>query len=175
MGVIIPIAAIDIFEMLDTDNSKTINYHFDKFLRFLNSDIEDEDDYNETTYSFQCMNKLYNDKINSLHIINFKDTDLEILFRNIIKYIDKFCKRNSIIMFIFGNYKQYATELEILDKFYKNEYKKNQKILFSNDKYSTFIGESHSIEYMLDNIIEKFYIFGLLGNQLIVNETGLFR
>lgn len=127
------------------------------YIIYSNED-EDYNDYNETTYFFQCMNRLYDDKINSLHIIDFKDIDLEILFRKIIKYIDKFCKDNSIIMFISGDYEQYATEIEILDKFYKNEYKKNQKILFSKDKYSTFIGESDSISYMLDEIIEKFYI-----------------
>jgi hypothetical protein len=62
MGVIIPIAAIDIFEMLDTDNSKTINYHFDKFLRFLTSDIgsEDEDeDEDEEFYSIITLEKKY--------------------------------------------------------------------------------------------------------------------
>ncbi|MCX0445450.1 hypothetical protein [Aeromonas veronii] len=60
MGVIIPIAAIDIFEMLDTDNSKTINYHFDKFLRFLTSDIGSEDeDEDEEFYSIITLEKKY--------------------------------------------------------------------------------------------------------------------
>lgn len=76
MGVIIPIAAIDIFEMLDIDNSKTINYHFDKFLRFLNSDIEGEDeDEDEEFYSIITLEKKYLTRcIKELGLLRLADT-----------------------------------------------------------------------------------------------------
>lgn len=75
MGAIIPIAAIDIFQMLDTDNSKTINYHFDKFLRFLNSDIEDEDE-DEEFYSIITLEKKYLTRcIKELGLLRLADTN----------------------------------------------------------------------------------------------------
>lgn len=111
-------------------------------------------DHLESIDNFNILNKLYKDRINLLHIINFKDSDLETLFRKIMNYIDKFCKDGSILVFTQEDYKQYATENEILDKFYR----KDVDIIFSKDKYSTFIGYASSINIILDNIIENFYL-----------------
>lgn len=117
-------------------------------------DNDDYNDYHEVVHNFSILNKLYRDVKNRLHIINFKDTDLEILFRRIRDYIEKFCREDSIIMLIQDDYHQYGLEKEILDKFFRF----NSVIVFSKDKYSTFIGDVSKIYKILDDIIEKFYI-----------------
>lgn len=115
---------------------------------------DDYNDYHEVAHNFSVLNKLYRDEKNRLHVINFKDTDLEILFRKIMNYMEKFGREDSIIMLIQDDYYQYGTEKEIIDKFYRY----NSHIVFSNYKYSTFIAYASNLYKILDDIIEKFYI-----------------